>query len=188
MSHREWLRADFARQGLKQQWRALFRDFDVVICPPAATQAFPHDHSTPQEARKLDCRRKGISLSAPTGLGRTRNELRPAGDGHSPRALPTVCRAASRSSALNSRTGRRSPSPARSSASSAASRPRPATHRGVRAVRHTRRRRAGLSASDRRGRENRERCNGVSETLALRSHSGPRSGQLPTPSAHSDCG
>jgi amidase len=53
MSHREWLRADFARQGLKQQWRALFRNFDVVICPPAATPAFPHDHSTPQEKRKL---------------------------------------------------------------------------------------------------------------------------------------
>jgi amidase len=53
MSHREWLRADFARQGLKQQWRALFREFDVVICPPAATPAFPHDPSTPQEARKI---------------------------------------------------------------------------------------------------------------------------------------
>jgi amidase len=53
MSHREWLRADFARQGLKLQWAALFRDFDVVICPPAATQAFQHDHSSPQEARKL---------------------------------------------------------------------------------------------------------------------------------------
>jgi amidase len=52
MSHREWLRADFARRGLKQQWRALFRDFDVVICPPAATPAFPHDHS-PQDNRKL---------------------------------------------------------------------------------------------------------------------------------------
>jgi amidase len=53
MSHREWLRADFARQGLKQQWRALFREFDVVICPPAATPAFRHDPSTPQEARKI---------------------------------------------------------------------------------------------------------------------------------------
>ena len=53
MSHGEWLRADFERQGLKQQWRALFRDFDVVLCPPAATQAFAHDHSAPQEARKL---------------------------------------------------------------------------------------------------------------------------------------
>ena len=53
MSHREWLRADFARQGLKQQWGALFRDFDVVICPPAATPAFRHDPSTPQEARTM---------------------------------------------------------------------------------------------------------------------------------------
>jgi amidase len=53
ISHREWLRADFARQGLKQQWRGLFRDFDVVICPPAATPAFRHDQSTPEEARKI---------------------------------------------------------------------------------------------------------------------------------------
>ena len=53
MSHREWLRADFARQGLRQQWLALFRDFDVVICPPAATPAFRHDPSTPQEARTM---------------------------------------------------------------------------------------------------------------------------------------
>ena len=53
MSHREWLRADFARQRLKQQWRALFRDFDVIICPPAAIPAFRHDPSTPQEARTM---------------------------------------------------------------------------------------------------------------------------------------
>ena len=53
MSHREWQRADFARQQLKQQWRALFREFDVVICPPAATPAFRHDPSRPQEARTM---------------------------------------------------------------------------------------------------------------------------------------
>ena len=53
LSHREWLRADFERQGLKQRWRALFRDFDVVICPPAATPAFPHDHSPDQDSRKI---------------------------------------------------------------------------------------------------------------------------------------
>jgi amidase len=53
MSHREWLRADFMRQGLKQQWRALFREFDVVICPPAATPAFPHDHSPVQHERRI---------------------------------------------------------------------------------------------------------------------------------------
>jgi amidase len=53
MSHREWLRADFARQGLKHRWSGLFRDFDVVICPPAATAALRHDPSTPQEARMM---------------------------------------------------------------------------------------------------------------------------------------
>jgi amidase len=53
LSHREWLQTDFARQSLKQRWRALFREFDVVICPPAATPAFPHDHSPEQEKRKI---------------------------------------------------------------------------------------------------------------------------------------
>ena len=134
------------------------------------------------------CRRQGSSLSGPTGLGRTRDDLRPAGDRRSHRASRTVCRSACRSSARNTRTGRRSPSPARSSASSAVSRPRPVTHSGVRAARHTRRRRDGLSASDRRGGDNRERGEGVLETLTMRSHSGPPSGQLPTQPAHSDCG
>ncbi len=53
MSHRDWLRADFAREGLKQQWRARFQNFDVVLCPPAATPAFPHDHTEPQTDRKI---------------------------------------------------------------------------------------------------------------------------------------
>jgi amidase len=53
MSHREWLKAHFARLRLKQQWRALFRDFDVIICPPAATPAFAHDHSPDQNERKI---------------------------------------------------------------------------------------------------------------------------------------
>jgi amidase len=53
LSHRDWLRADFARQGLKQKWRALFQNFDVVLCPVAATPAFPHDHSERQTDRKL---------------------------------------------------------------------------------------------------------------------------------------
>jgi len=53
MSHREWVRADLAHQGLKQQWRALFQNFDVVVCPPAATPAFPHDHTARQTDRKI---------------------------------------------------------------------------------------------------------------------------------------
>jgi amidase len=43
MSHRDWIAADFARIGFQQQWRALFREYDVVLCPPMPTPALPHD-------------------------------------------------------------------------------------------------------------------------------------------------
>jgi amidase len=53
LSHRDWTQTDFKRQQLKQQWRALFDTYDVVICPPSATSAFPHDRSSSQETRKI---------------------------------------------------------------------------------------------------------------------------------------
>lgn len=54
ISHRDWIWADRVRQGLAERWRALFRDFDVVVCPILPTVAFAHDHSEPPRARKLD--------------------------------------------------------------------------------------------------------------------------------------
>ncbi|MGY4625145.1 amidase [Bradyrhizobium sp. USDA 4486] len=54
MIHRDWLAADAARLQLQQKWYQLFREFDAVIYPAAAVPAFPHDHSEPFEARKLD--------------------------------------------------------------------------------------------------------------------------------------
>ncbi len=54
ISHREWLTCDTKRRGLQQQWRSLFREWDIVIYPSAATPAFAHDHSEPIEARYLD--------------------------------------------------------------------------------------------------------------------------------------
>lgn len=54
MSHRAWLRDDLARARLRQQWSLLFRDCDVVLYPSAAVPAFPHDHSLPIEARRID--------------------------------------------------------------------------------------------------------------------------------------
>jgi len=54
MSHRDWLAADAARGRLQQQWSTLFREWDVVLCPPAPVVAFPHDHSMPFEARQVD--------------------------------------------------------------------------------------------------------------------------------------
>jgi amidase len=44
MSHRDWIAADSIRIALEQQCRALFADFDVVLCPPMPVPAFLHDH------------------------------------------------------------------------------------------------------------------------------------------------
>jgi len=53
MSHREWAAADAARITLQRQWADVFRDYDVVLCPPMPTPAFPHDH-TPMAERRID--------------------------------------------------------------------------------------------------------------------------------------
>jgi amidase len=59
MSHRDWLSANVARTRLQQQWSLFFREWDIVLYPPAAVPAFPHDHSLPIEARHLEIDGKG---------------------------------------------------------------------------------------------------------------------------------
>jgi amidase len=54
LSHRDWLAADGARAGLRERWRKLFLEWDVVICPTMPTPPYPHDHSMPDYARKID--------------------------------------------------------------------------------------------------------------------------------------
>jgi amidase len=52
LSHRDWILADRVREGHKQRWRALFQEWDVVVCPIMPTPAFPHDH-TPAATRRI---------------------------------------------------------------------------------------------------------------------------------------
>ena len=54
LSHRDWVLADGGRARLRAQWRELFRNFDAVICPVMPTPAYPHDHSGPQEQRRIN--------------------------------------------------------------------------------------------------------------------------------------
>ena len=42
--HSEWLGYSNQRYRLRQQWDAFFNDWDILICPQTATEAFPHDH------------------------------------------------------------------------------------------------------------------------------------------------
>jgi amidase len=53
LSHRDWVLADLARARLRQRWRELFAEFDVVVCPIMPTPAFPHDHEPDQEVRRI---------------------------------------------------------------------------------------------------------------------------------------
>jgi amidase len=61
MSHREWAADDMGRISLQQQWMELFREFDVVLCPPMSTPAFPHDH-TPVPERQIEIEGKQCSF------------------------------------------------------------------------------------------------------------------------------
>lgn len=54
ISHRAWVFDQAARSRLRAQWRELFRSFDAVICPIMPTPAYPHDHSDPQEQRRIN--------------------------------------------------------------------------------------------------------------------------------------
>ena len=53
MSHPAWIGTGGIGNGLRARWQALFKEVDLVLCPPMPTPAFPQDHS-PMTARQLD--------------------------------------------------------------------------------------------------------------------------------------
>ena len=52
-SWREWEAANMVRTRLQHQWAALFKEWDVVLCPTMPTPAFKHDHAE-ASVRRLD--------------------------------------------------------------------------------------------------------------------------------------
>jgi amidase len=59
-SHRDWVRAQRDRTSFAHQWRQLFREWDLVICPILPTTAFPHDDAEMGE-RTIDVDGQRIS-------------------------------------------------------------------------------------------------------------------------------
>jgi amidase len=45
VSHQNWLQNTRKRNALCFEWRKLFKDFDVIVCPIMPITAFRHDHS-----------------------------------------------------------------------------------------------------------------------------------------------
>jgi amidase len=41
--HRDWLQLNETRQRMRLKWAEFFEEYDLLLCPVAATAAFPHD-------------------------------------------------------------------------------------------------------------------------------------------------
>ena len=54
ISHREWLFLDEARQRMRAKWAAFFSAYDVLLCPTAATAAFPHNQQGERWERMIE--------------------------------------------------------------------------------------------------------------------------------------
>jgi amidase len=44
MPHRKWLQLNNERHQMRLKFNAFFKDYDILLCPVAASAAFPHDH------------------------------------------------------------------------------------------------------------------------------------------------
>ncbi|MGQ0674514.1 MAG: amidase [Rhodospirillales bacterium] len=44
LHHRDWLRLNNARHQMRLKWAEFFKEWDLLICPAAASAACPHDH------------------------------------------------------------------------------------------------------------------------------------------------
>ena len=133
MSHRDWLVGRFRATGrqtaMARACSATSTSSSVRLLP---TPAFRHDHvGALRKTRTIAVGGQGVSVSSPIGLGRTRDDVRTAGDRHPDRGTPTACRSASRSSArhLEDRTPLAFAATGRARVRRLRS-PRPATHRG----------------------------------------------------------
>jgi len=64
LTHHDWMAAEIGRARLRVQWAALFRQFDVVLCPPFSVVAFPHDRTPDMEDRTIDIDGKDFPYSS----------------------------------------------------------------------------------------------------------------------------
>jgi amidase len=54
MYHRDWLAFNEERHRMRLAWADFFRDWDVMLCPTATTEAFPHNQKGERWERMID--------------------------------------------------------------------------------------------------------------------------------------
>ena len=60
LSHREWLGLNNERMQLRRTFNAFFRDWDILLCPPAASAAWPHDQTGERWQRLITVNNKRV--------------------------------------------------------------------------------------------------------------------------------
>lgn len=60
MSHREWLVLNNERMKLRRQMNAFFADWDIILCPAAASAAWPHDQKGERWQRLITVNNKRV--------------------------------------------------------------------------------------------------------------------------------
>jgi amidase len=63
MSHRRWLQLNNERHQMRLTFNAFFKDYDILLCPVAASAAFPHDqtHEGKRWRRRITVNNKRVS-------------------------------------------------------------------------------------------------------------------------------
>jgi amidase len=60
LPHRDWLRYNERRHQMRLLWDEFFNDWDVMICPAAASAAFPHDQKGERHERTIEVNGKRV--------------------------------------------------------------------------------------------------------------------------------
>ena len=60
MGHRDWLNWNDRRHRLNAGWEAFFSDYDLMLCPAAASAAFPHDQEGERHDRTIEVNGKQL--------------------------------------------------------------------------------------------------------------------------------
>lgn len=61
--HRSWLMANERRHQMRLLWDRFFDDWDVMICPAAASAAFPHDHVGDRHERMIEVNGRKVATT-----------------------------------------------------------------------------------------------------------------------------
>ncbi len=92
MTHRDWLAANERRHRLRRAWAAFFRDWDLLLCPAAASAAVPHDLAGERWQRTIAVNGRAVPTTDQlfwagfSGMALLPSTVAPAGE--SPEGLP----------------------------------------------------------------------------------------------------